>query len=90
MFVTRIIVVMYRYPAVSAGKTLTMLFAVAAAAGTAAVEVTDEDATPPPALVTKPTRLVRADKPLVLPTGAPACGNVMSKAGVSDRCRARK
>ncbi len=67
-----------------------MLFAVAAAAGTAAVHVTREDAQPPPAPVTKRVKLVRPDQPLLLPTGAPACGNVMSKAAVSHRCRASK
>jgi hypothetical protein len=74
--------------AASGGSAATMLLAVAATGGLAAL--TDDDlplastATDPAPAPTAPAAapvvaVELPQKPLVLPTGAPACGNVMTK-----------
>jgi hypothetical protein len=77
--------------AITGGTTATMLLAVAATSGLAVLPG-DEAApaqdtaflpvrVPPPLMATPapPAPVALRDKPIVLPTGAPACGNVMAK-----------
>lgn len=94
VFAVGMIAIMHPHTAASGGKAITMLFAVAAAGGAAALATTSEDAKSPPARSQSAEQRVAPvarppDRPLILQTGAPACGNVMSKAAVASDCRPR-
>lgn len=84
-------------PAASAPRKVTMLFAVVATGAVASTAVVPDEPDAPLEGITEARRPERVepppppqrivDRPLVLRSGAPACGNTMGKAATPVRCR---